>query len=64
MNTKQRPNWLNYLLVVLLPILGMALGMGIMFLLNINETDYENQIINLFFFSVHDLTCTDKFLGF
>jgi len=49
MNTKQRPNWLNYLLVFLLPILGMALGVGSMFLLGLNGTDYGNLIVNLFF---------------
>jgi len=49
MNTKQRSNWLNYLLVVLLPILGMALGVGVTFLLNLNGTDYGNLIVNLFF---------------
>ena len=49
MNTKQRPNWLNYLLVILLPILGMALGVAVMFLLGLNGTDYGNLIVNLFF---------------
>ena len=49
MNIKQKPNWLNYLLIFLLPILGMALGVGVMFLLNINGTDYGNLIVNLFF---------------
>jgi len=37
------------LLVFLLPILGMALGVGVMFLLGLNGTDYENLIVNLFF---------------
>lgn len=49
MNTKQRPNWLNYLLVFLLPILGMALGVGAKFLFGLNGTDYGNLIVNLFF---------------
>jgi len=49
MNTIQRLNWFNYLLVFLLPILGMALGVGIMFLLSLNGTDYGNLIVNLFF---------------
>ncbi|HSM71997.1 MAG TPA: CPBP family intramembrane glutamic endopeptidase [Anaerolineales bacterium] len=40
---------LNYLMVFLLPILGMALGVGTMFLLNLNETVYGNLIVNLFF---------------
>ena len=49
MNIKQKPNWLNYLLIFLLPILGMALGVGVMFLLNLKGTDYGNLIVNLFF---------------
>ena len=40
---------LNYLMVFLLPILGMALGVGTMFLLNLNQSDYGSLIINLFF---------------
>ena len=40
---------LNYLMIFLLPILGMALGVGTMFLLNLNETVYGNLIVNLFF---------------
>ena len=49
MNTIQRPNWSNYLLVFLLPILGMALGVGTMILLGLNGTDYGSLIVNLFF---------------
>jgi len=49
MKTVQRPNWLNYLLILLIPILGMAVGVGVMFLLGLNQTDYENMIINLFY---------------
>ena len=49
MNTKQRPNWLKYLLVFLLPILGMALGVGVMSLLGLNGINYGNLIVNLFF---------------
>jgi membrane protease YdiL (CAAX protease family) len=49
MNTKQRPNWLNYMLVFLLPIIGMALGVGVMFLFGLNGTDFGNLIVNLFF---------------
>jgi len=49
MNTIQRPNWLNYLLVFLLPILGIALGVGVISLLGLNGTDYGNLVINLFF---------------
>jgi len=40
---------LNYLMVFLLPILGMALGVVTMFLLNLNQSDLGNLIVNLFF---------------
>jgi len=36
-------------MVFLLPILGMALGVEAMFLLNLNGTDYRDLIVNLFF---------------
>ena len=49
MNIKQRPDWLNYLVIFLFPILGMALGVGVMFLLGLNQTDYGDLIVNLFF---------------
>jgi len=49
MDTVQRPNWLNYLLILLVPIISMALGVGVMFLLGLNQTDYGNVIVNLFF---------------
>ena len=49
MNTKQRPKWLDYLLIFLIPIIGMALGVGTTFLFGMNQTDYGNLIVNLFF---------------
>lgn len=49
MDIIQRPNWLNYLLILLVPIISMALGVGVMFLLGLNQTDYRNLIVNLFF---------------
>ena len=49
MNTEKRPLWLGILLILLIPILGMALGVGVMFLLGLNGTDYGNLVINLFF---------------
>ena len=49
MNIDKRPLWLGILLILLIPILGMALGVGVMFLLGMNGTDYGNLIINLFF---------------
>jgi len=49
MNTTQRRGWLDYLLIFLLPILGMALGAGVALVLGLNQTDYGNLIVNLFF---------------
>jgi len=49
MNIEKRPLWIGFLLVFLVPILGMALGVGTMFLLGLNGTDYGNLIVNLFF---------------
>ena len=49
MNIDKRPLWLGIILILLIPILGMALGVGVMFLLGMNGTDYGNLIINLFF---------------
>jgi membrane protease YdiL (CAAX protease family) len=46
----KRPLWLDLLLIVLVPILGMALGVGATFLFGINQTDYRsNLVVNLFF---------------
>ena len=52
MNTGKRSLWLEILLIILTPILGMALGTGVMFLLGLNGTDYGNLIVNLFFLIV------------
>lgn len=49
MNIDKRPLWLGIPLLLLLPILGMVLGMASMFLLNLNGSDYGNLIVNLFF---------------
>lgn len=49
MNIDKRPLWLGISLMLLVPILGMALGVAIMFLLNLNGSDYGNLIVNLFF---------------
>lgn len=46
---EKRPLWLQLLLLILLPIIGMVVGVGVTFLLKINQTDYSNLIINLFF---------------
>ena len=37
------------LLTILIPILGMAMGVGAMYLFGLNQTDYGNLIVNLFF---------------
>ena len=52
MNTKKRSLWLELILVILTPVIGMALGVGVNFLLGLNQTDYSNLIINLFFLLV------------
>lgn len=49
MNIDKRPLWLGIPLLLLVPILGMALGVATMFLLNLNGSDYGNLIVNLFF---------------
>jgi len=49
MNTGKRPLWLEILLTILIPVLGMALGVGVMILLGLNQTDYGNLIVNLSF---------------
>jgi len=49
MNIDKRPLWLGILQLFIIPILGMALGVGTMFLLGLNGTDYGNLIVNLFF---------------
>ena len=48
MNIGKRPLWLEILLTVFIPIFGMALGVGVMFLLRLNQTDYGDLIVNLF----------------
>ena len=49
MKTEKRPLWLEIFLMIIIPILGMALGVGTMFLLNLNGTDYGDLVVNLFF---------------
>ena len=46
----KRSLWLDLLLIILMPIVGMALGVGARFLFGINQTDYgSNLVVNLFF---------------
>ena len=49
MNTTKKSIWQEMLQTIIIPIFGMALGVGTMFLLNLNETVYGNLIVNLFF---------------
>lgn len=49
MNIEKRPLWLEILLTVLIPVLGMALGVGVTVLLGLDQTGYGNLIVNLFF---------------
>ena len=49
MNVANRPLRLQLLLIILIPIIGMALGVGATFLFGLNQTDYSNLIVNLFF---------------
>ena len=49
MQTTKRHSWLAYLLIFLTPIVGMALGVAVTFLLKINQSDYGNLVVNLFF---------------
>lgn len=44
----KRPSWLDYLLVFLIPVVGMALGVAATFALHINQTDFSNLVVNLF----------------
>lgn len=45
--------WLNFILIIFIPIVGMAFGFGATLLLKIDKTLYSNLIINLFLL----LTC-------
>jgi len=46
----KQPSWLDISLLILIPIMGMALGVGIAVLLNINQANYSSTlIVNLFF---------------
>lgn len=48
MNTLKRLSWLELLLIFLIPIIGMALGVAVTIVLHLDQTDYDNLIINLF----------------
>ena len=44
-----RPRWPDFFLIIFVPIIGMALGVGVTIFLNIGQTDYSSLIVNLFF---------------
>jgi len=46
---QRKQSGIDYLLILLFPILGMALGVGVVLLFGIGEADYGNLIVNLFF---------------
>ena len=48
-NSKKEYSRFVYFVVLLIPILGMALGVGTTVLLHIQQTDYSNLVVNLFF---------------
>lgn len=49
MSTGKRSLWVELLLFLLIPIVGPALGVGVTILFGMNQTDYGNLIVNLFF---------------
>lgn len=49
MSIVKRPFWIEFTMLLLIPIIGMAVGVGTTFLLGLNQTDYGNLIVNLFF---------------
>jgi membrane protease YdiL (CAAX protease family) len=51
MNIGKRPFWLELFLMILVPVVGMALGVGITITFSLNQTDYSNLIVNLFLFA-------------
>ena len=46
---KKRPIWLDFLLLLLLPIAGLSLGVAVTRWLNIDQAAYSDLIINLLF---------------
>jgi len=49
--SKKEYSWFIYLLVLFIPIFGMALGVGTTILLQVQHANYSNLIVNLFFFA-------------
>ncbi|MBI5934836.1 MAG: CPBP family intramembrane metalloprotease [Chloroflexi bacterium] len=59
----KRPLWLDIALMILIPIMGMALGVAVTVLLNFDQENYNsNLVINLFFLTACiGLLCVFKF---
>ena len=49
MKTKKHSLWFEMILSIIIPVLGMAMGVGVILLLGLNGTDYGNLLINFFF---------------
>ena len=49
MKATTRPLWIQVLLLFLIPIAGMAMGVGVTFLSGINQTNYRDLVVNLFY---------------
>ncbi len=45
----ERPFPIQLLLIILLPIIGLALGVAVTIVLNMNQADYGNLVVNLFY---------------
>jgi membrane-anchored protein YejM (alkaline phosphatase superfamily) len=55
--TAKYPSWLEYLLIFLTPIVGMALGVAATFVVKINQSDCGNLVINHFFLAHASFSC-------
>ena len=50
MPVEKRPFWQTFLLLILIPIMGLALGVATTLLLKIGQAAYSNLVVNLFYF--------------
>ena len=46
----ERPLWVQWLVIILAPVIGLALGVAVAMLLKIDQADYGNFVVNLIFF--------------
>ena len=49
MNNGKPPSWPELFLVIVTPVIGMAMGIGITIVFGLNQTNINNLIVNLFF---------------